>query len=483
MTIKINCRSELFRWGPIDGKVIYPDFFSVAFTEFPKYFNSWPDLAGLFFDEKMVYLCEYPKLRASGEELFKKIILKNSQRMKWYRLWHANLKQLLDLQNDISNLRLSRLSGDELQKKYNLWSKLYLKFWSIGELPEVANWGGEKYLTDLLKKKLKGNDFIYAFEKLSAPENMSFYQKAELDLLKLKRYERTDVFDKKIKRHQERYFWILNSYHHTKVLSQKYFVSELKNKRLQQCQKKIKNILALSCKVKREKEKIFKKYKLGQQIAKAARCLSFCIWWQDLRKYYIFLANHYIDIFLKEFERRLKVKFEDLQYYNVYEMSRLADSGKIIGKTEMARRKKHFVVYYNMKKNNLSYLSGKRAGSIIKKYLNVDLKEKKGELSGVVVSIGKKVTGRARIVTSAKNIRLVKKGEILVATMTSPDYVIGMRKAAAVVTDEGGMTSHAAIVSRELGIPCIVGTKNATKVFKNGNYLEIDTEKGIIKKL
>jgi phosphohistidine swiveling domain-containing protein len=74
-------------------------------------------------------------------------------------------------------------------------------------------------------------------------------------------------------------------------------------------------------------------------------------------------------------------------------------------------------------------------------------------------------------------------GEILLAPMTSPEYVFAMRKAAAVITDAGGLTSHAAIVSRELGIPCIVGTKVATKVFKDGDRVEVDITKGIARRI
>ena len=75
----------------------------------------------------------------------------------------------------------------------------------------------------------------------------------------------------------------------------------------------------------------------------------------------------------------------------------------------------------------------------------------------------------------------MKQGEILVAPMTSPDYITALRKAAAVITDEGGITSHAAIVSRELGIPGIVGTKIATQVLKDGDLVEVDAERGIVR--
>ncbi len=77
----------------------------------------------------------------------------------------------------------------------------------------------------------------------------------------------------------------------------------------------------------------------------------------------------------------------------------------------------------------------------------------------------------------------MQKGDILVSIATNPDLVPAMKKAAAVVTEQGGVTSHAAIVARELRIPCVIGTKIATKVLKDGNKIEVDATKGIVRKL
>ncbi|HLC20056.1 MAG TPA: PEP-utilizing enzyme [Candidatus Nanoarchaeia archaeon] len=74
-------------------------------------------------------------------------------------------------------------------------------------------------------------------------------------------------------------------------------------------------------------------------------------------------------------------------------------------------------------------------------------------------------------------------GDILVSVSTSPVYLPLMKKAGAIVTDEGGITSHGAILSRELRKPCVIGTKIATRALKNGDYVEVDAEKGIVKKL
>lgn len=89
-------------------------------------------------------------------------------------------------------------------------------------------------------------------------------------------------------------------------------------------------------------------------------------------------------------------------------------------------------------------------------------------------------TGHARLIKSAKEISKIKTGDILVSTMTSPDFVPAMKKAAAIVTDQGGQTSHAAIVSRELGVPAVVGTKEATAKLKDGLLITVDGSKGMV---
>ncbi len=90
--------------------------------------------------------------------------------------------------------------------------------------------------------------------------------------------------------------------------------------------------------------------------------------------------------------------------------------------------------------------------------------------------------GPVRIIKSAKEIGKVMPGEVLVAPQTNPDYVPAMKKAVAIVTDSGGRTSHAAIVSRELGIPAIVGTQKATKILKQGEVVTVNGTKGEIYK-
>ena len=120
-----------------------------------------------------------------------------------------------------------------------------------------------------------------------------------------------------------------------------------------------------------------------------------------------------------------------------------------------------------------------KTSSILQRYVLQADSKKKCILTGM--SIGHKiVSGVARVVAGAHDIAAVCDGDIIVTTMTDPDWVPVMRRAGGIVTDRGGRTCHAAIVSRELGIPAIVGTKNGTEVIKDGSLITLDCSDGAV---
>jgi pyruvate,water dikinase len=100
-------------------------------------------------------------------------------------------------------------------------------------------------------------------------------------------------------------------------------------------------------------------------------------------------------------------------------------------------------------------------------------------LQGRAASPGR-VSGPARVILDVRDIGQFAEGDILVTKMTSPDWMPAIRKAAGIVTDEGGQTAHAAIVSRELGIPCVVGTEKATETLKTGQIVTVDGSLGVV---
>jgi len=178
-------------------------------------------------------------------------------------------------------------------------------------------------------------------------------------------------------------------------------------------------------------------------------------------------------------------KLEPYVFHNLTQQEILdLYDGKLPDFDKISQRQKALVVNYDRS----HFCEGKDAESIINMFRN--------EISNIHIVSGKvanfgKATGPVKIISVDytnlsllfEEIEIMNKGDILIAETTAPELIVACHKAAAIVTDIGGLLSHAAIVSREFGIPCIVGTGNATKVFKNGDIVEVDAIEGIVRKV
>ncbi len=192
----------------------------------------------------------------------------------------------------------------------------------------------------------------------------------------------------------------------------------------------------------------------------------------------VFRGNIF-ELYLKEIKKR--TKRERLSFYHYQEIADLLAGEKV--------KKVNRQNYVTGKFSNWQPIIGEQALKIIKFFDEALLEEGKGkELRGQVANHGF-YKGRVKIIPFdvkkdlTKKIAKMKKGDILVTGSTNPNMILACKKAGAIVTEEGGIASHAAIVSRELNIPCIIGTKIATQIFKDGDLIEVDANKGIVKKL
>lgn len=182
--------------------------------------------------------------------------------------------------------------------------------------------------------------------------------------------------------------------------------------------------------------------------------------------------------FFKKIARAIKVNYEDWVHFTIDEIESLLNGKKL--NVSLDDRKISYVYIMENGKRRMYF------GAIAKQYTDeidtalTKVKTDITELYGTPASPGI-AKGKVKIVLNPSESKKLLEGEILVCGMTSPDYVPAMRRAAAIVTDEGGLLSHAAIISREFSKPCVVGTKIATKVLKDGYLVEVDANKGIIK--
>lgn len=104
------------------------------------------------------------------------------------------------------------------------------------------------------------------------------------------------------------------------------------------------------------------------------------------------------------------------------------------------------------------------------------------QVQGTAANVGR-VTATAKVINSVKEFGKLRRGDIVITSMTTPEYSAVMDRIAGIVTDEGGVTSHAGSIAREKGIPCLVGTRIATKVFVDGDEVELDAGAGVARKI
>lgn len=190
------------------------------------------------------------------------------------------------------------------------------------------------------------------------------------------------------------------------------------------------------------------------------------------------ISGFYASIYelVSEIGRRHGLERDDGNYLL---LSEILDE-RFPSKKEISARRTGFV--FLILDGRSSIFTGREAKLITSYFdsLQKIAKEVKGTVANRPVA---KIGGIARIVLNASHISRVKKGEIMVSQMTEPHYITAMERASAFVTDEGGILCHAAIVSREMGKPCIIGTGNATKVIKDGDRIELNLETGDVRVL
>ncbi|MFA4937263.1 MAG: PEP-utilizing enzyme [Patescibacteria group bacterium] len=477
----INPNKPLFRWGPIPGRLIAISHWTAGWhinSLSMKY--AWPESYTIYHKQRMLFINNLGPLHQSGGKAFRDIFLARKDKKYWL-IWQKVVSDLFKFCKHLSAKILRKLSNQELETEWYKFNKLVYNFWEIGILPEMSAYGAEPLLKKALtKERLSANRINSAFSVLSAPIRPLFYQEEEIALLQLAKKLNKNDFDLLLTKHQQKFYWLANSYYRTEILSNNYFLRRVKEKGKLGVRKELKKLSSYFKDIKKKKTAYLTSLKNRRLIKNLANKLSYCIWWQDQRKKYIFQYLHYLDLFLKEFARRSRVPTRLLDYAWPYEVS--ANVSPLVKQKLIERRNNNFGVFFSSKKAYCIY--GKKAEKLMTNYWEEKISKSVGNFSGLVIYGSQSILqGQVFIIKKYSDIKNFPQGRILVAAMTSPDYIQAIKKSLAVITDTGGITCHAAIVSRELKKLCIVGTKFATRILKTGDMVEVDTNKGIIKKL
>ena len=258
----------------------------------------------------------------------------------------------------------------------------------------------------------------------------------------------------------------------------------------------LKNLMKIDC--REEKGKILKQHKIkikkskeflvkvkDKEIKNMVNSLKVGTFLNEYRKYIFCRANlAYRPLFQKIAERyglsnwRECFKFTPQEIIDLY-FDKKSHILNVLSERNLAG------IIFSKNKNGYRLLSRKEIDLFLPLVEKIIFKPKEEtsvvkEIRGIIANKGI-VQGIVKVILSSSDFDKFKDGDIIVTTMTSVDFVPLMKRASAYITDEGGITSHAAIVSRELNKPCIIGTKIATKVLKDGDLVEVDANEGVVR--
>lgn len=353
---------------------------------------------------------------------------------------------LRKIETEQENLDFANLSNNDLVRQHKKLYKAFMDYYTMGAIGTPLSFVAE---TDLKAKGLTSEQL----NALTTPSQISYVSQADEYLLKTKN----------VKDFVNKYFWINNNYSGTSVISE------------QEVRNRLRSLLSKNL-TPTKSSAVKTAVKLSSEDKRLVELLKHYAVYKDDRKKEILIYLHHVNRILKEIAKRLSLEIDEVRASCPFEVEDLL-RGKLT-KNDLQERLKYSVIVWKKGKNKASILKGEDA----KKWEQKTLDKISGKIStikGTVASQGK-VKGKVRILFKAGESGELENGEVLVTFMTSPDFMPAIRKCSAIVTNLGGVTSHAAIISRELKIPCIVGTKIATQVLKTGDIVEIDANKGIV---
>jgi phosphohistidine swiveling domain-containing protein/Fe2+ or Zn2+ uptake regulation protein len=384
--------------------------------------------------------------------------------------------KLVEVSKEVFSIDLIRLANNDLVKLLNKFYKHYLAVFPFVTVPH----GIERHFEEKIREKTEDKRIL---ELLLSPVALSDQERD--DALKIASHVKSNGFDSKakklIEKHTTNYCWLpLWSIFH-KPLSQEYFTQEIKNmvENLEDPEEELKRIHDQETSANRKLEKAFEKIKASRSLKEQVRFLQEYIYLRVYRKNSICQAHYYHLPLLHEAGSRLKLTKDEVKLLSHKEIVMGLKSElsiREIMKIVDDRKKGWAILMLNGKMKTI--IGGDKIIEVIERYNIVSpATSLKRVIKGNPACQGK-ITGKVKIISKLSELSKVEKGDVLVTKMTTPDYMIAIHKAVAIVTDEGGVTCHAAIVSREFNIPCIVATRNATQVLSDNDLVEVDAYKG-----
>lgn len=310
----------------------------------------------------------------------------------------------------------------------------------------------------------------------------NIFQKYKLEELEEKIKEKDRKLFRLLYKHYQKWAWLLFGYKGP-AYTFEYFLERWQTivKQKVSPTKLLKEITSKEEKIKKEQKKLLQKLKFNSEQLKLLKIAQKITFIKYFRKGALYHGMYCYEPCFKEISRRLCITIDQVWAMSYWEVFEALKTNKI-DQDELNLRLKETLCCVDRKKYII--YSGEKAKKEFNKIPKEKIPSKKDvqELNGTCACPGQ-AKGKVKVIETPEDMIKMKKGDILVSETTYPSLVPAMKKASAIVTNAGGLTCHAAIVSRELKIPCVVGTKIANKVLEDGYLVEVDANKGIIKRI
>lgn len=350
----------------------------------------------------------------------------------------------------------------------------------------------EQAIKDRLSKSVSGVGADEVFRILSTPIESTPVGDEQIDWLKLMlRIKKEKIplsgekFDKIVKKHHKKYA-ILGAADGKDPWSINHFIDTAKEDKrsILVVQSEIKDISSRKRKLEGQQKDFIKNHRIKRDVHYLCNLLA-----KIGHRRLLMRINGWMLLYeamkkvIHAVAKRYDYDSELIRFCTVDELINIA-RGKIISKDLLAKRKNLFLLIYEYP--NTQVFHGQEADKRFKELVPTEDFAKMKEVKGTIAMKGK-IVGRVLLFQwgddMSEKVKKIKGGEniILVTGQTRPQLMPLIVKCSAIVTDEGGITSHSAIVSRELGIPCIVGTRIGTRVFKDGDHVEVDANIGVVR--
>ncbi len=473
----INKYLEQFSIVPIGGRACWYFTNWCLLHNYTKNYKKWPVITGglshsknnlskwYYLWPKNVVLSKYLELCIENQEIFKEI------------------KNTLDttsksVQNKFSSIDFEKISADKLCKLVPYFAKSFMSMSHVSVILRFIDLSILEYFNEKFHNHKKKDELI---RYLSVSAKKSYSIKEELAIAKVAKELKVGVFLKKpkklaieIAKIKKMYCWTTCGYYNEPARTENDYLNIIKNISLGNPGAKIKEL------AKRHQEDLVKRKKLIKLLSvKEKKIAKVAAETNRLKDYYKYSTNKVLfmgEELFTAIANKINEPIDFIKNLTPEEIVSLIE-GKKIDKDLINNRNRNSVIITNIGRYNEYF--GSVAEHIEDKYLKIE-KETNRELRGRIACRGK-ATGKICIIRGSNEFNKLKGGEILVVFNTSPDYVKILHNVSAIIAEEGGITAHVSIISRELGIPCIVGIKRATELLKDGDLVEVDANSGVIK--